>query len=443
MKINMLINKSKYLLLSISILLFTACGGSGSKDGETTPSVQSDDLESTYAYIKNNNYSSVLKKCASATEISESCTLNTLPFLAQENSVPTKEMIMKRVLVSHDWMGDRFSQMIDVLDDDMKILLGAVTAIVIDSDIRPSYYWGLTGAIYLDPRYLWLTPEEAGTITVQDDYRSDYGDDLIFEEFARFVKNGERAYSSYDLDSNETRNIDDIKYQLASLLYHELAHANDYFPSNYRENLDLDSSVVNVLNNIGSDQTTYQLYNIYPLTSTELTNMGSVLYQGTNASETQKQTTAENMGLLFTNDSATSMYAYSSQREDTATLFQMFMIKYHYGIERDIAFTTKPAITPEVRYCEDYVVGWGERNRIANDDVKQRALYVTKRILPNYQNWDEIFNEGFGEATLLSTQVDWCESININTSDEMNTISIKRNTNKEKINSDDIINNLY
>ena len=144
-------------------------------------------------------------------------------------------------------MGERFSQMLDVLPDDIKVLLGAVTAIVIDDDIIPSYYWGLTGAIYIDPRYLWLSPDEANSITQQEDFRSSFSSELIFIEASRYVLNGEYASNDIALDSGQSRTIAGITYRFAGLLYHELAHANDYFPPALRDTVNINLPILDVV----------------------------------------------------------------------------------------------------------------------------------------------------------------------------------------------------
>ncbi len=51
--------------------------------------------------------------------------------------------------------------------------------------------------IYLDPRYLWLTPEEAKTILKSSDYRDDYGQSLDFLEGWRYVKDNKVATKYY------------------------------------------------------------------------------------------------------------------------------------------------------------------------------------------------------------------------------------------------------
>jgi len=399
------------LVLSIN-LLFSSCSNS---NNQTIPAgLNYGDFDNTFVYDSSSPYKDVLKKCISATQESESCKISQLPFIAQESSVPTKEMIMQRVVVSHSWMGARFAQMLDVLDDDIKILLGAVTAIVIDDDIIPSFYWGLTGAMYIDARYLWLSVAEAQSITKKQDYRSDYANELSFMEITRLLKNGDYASDYIPIDSNQTRVIDDIKYNLASLLYHELAHANDFLPPNLRDSINSNNTVLETLSSFANYRTTIKLYNSYPLQSTQLMDMGGVMYQGDTPTQIQKSTTAQEMGIYFEDDSASDMYAYSTPYEDTATLFQMSMMKYHYDIEQDIAFLIEPTKSTNLS-CSDYIIGWGERNTIAKPSVKQRAIFVAQNLLPN-SNLNTILESSLGSSRLLTSGIDWCSAMQIDAS---------------------------
>ena len=358
----------------------------------------------TFVYKSNSKYKEKLKECAGY--IRHSCYLSTLPLIAQESPTPTKEIIMDRVLVSHKWMGDRFSEMLDILDDDIKQLLGAVTAIVIDDDIRPAYYTTSSGAIYLDPRYLWLTPEEAKTITVRDDSRSVLENGLKFLAYSRYIKDSKYISTFPDaLDKNITRTKEDNTYRLAKLLYHELAHANDFVPPSLIDNVDSHKSIYSIIKQHREKNMmlSQQLYQESPLESKALIGLGGVLYNGVNATAEQREMTAEDIGLLFADDSASIMYSYSNPLEDLATLFDAVMMKYHYNIEQDVLFTDK-----------DNIVGWGERNRIAKPNVSDRALFVVKSILPLKTDWDTFFVNGIGKSQLLVSGKGWFKSINLN-----------------------------
>ena len=148
-------------------------------------------------------------------------------------TTPSVDDIMDRVIVSHQWMGDQFKKFLENYDfnDDFKNLLRATTAIVISYDIRPSFYNPTSAAIYLDPSDLWETPEQRDTINQAPDYRAGFGAELQFEMPWRYVKNNDYAYFYYPIRLRLSRSLADAEYSFASLLYHELAHANDYFPS--------------------------------------------------------------------------------------------------------------------------------------------------------------------------------------------------------------------
>ena len=140
---------------------------------------------------------------------------------------------MDRVVVSHQWMGDRFKDFLTNNDsnNDIKNLLRATTAIIISYDVRPSFYWAATGAIYLDAENFWLTPQERDTINEAPDYRADFGNDLQFVMPWRYVKDNAYASESYSKSERVNRTAEDALFRLTSLMYHELAHANDFFPS--------------------------------------------------------------------------------------------------------------------------------------------------------------------------------------------------------------------
>ncbi len=405
------------LLLTLFLYILSGCccikDNSGSKYRIPKEILQNSDYENSFVYDPNSPYKKVLKKCISINNPEDSCSLEKLPLLMQENfsGVPTKGQIMQRVVVSHKWMGDRFAQMLDILPNDIKKLLGAVTAIVIDDDVIPSYYWPGTGAIYLDARALWLTPEEAQTITKKVDFRIYYGNNLQFYNFWRYVKNGSYAWRYYRLDSGATRTAEEIKYNFAQLLYHELAHANDFTRPEIIKNADKSKPVYKVLENAQNYYISTKLYSIMPLNSEVLKGIGQVLYHGEKADDIQANYTASDIGQLFDEDGADALYAYSNQFEDLAMLFEASMMRYHFGIQRDLAFIPKDS--------DQYIVAWGKRDRIADEQVKRRALFVVKSLLPDETDWDSYFANDLNSSIQLESGVSWDENLNIQKSKKM------------------------
>lgn len=149
--------------------------------------------EDVYAFNAQGQYANVLVGCVYNNLINESCTFGNLPIIAQSATNPTIDDIMDRVVVSHDWMAERFRQYLETspVSADMIRLLKAVTAIVIAVNVRPSFYWAATGAIYLDPDKFWITPQERDTLNDAPDFRSSFGGELQFIMPWRYVKDGE------------------------------------------------------------------------------------------------------------------------------------------------------------------------------------------------------------------------------------------------------------
>ncbi|MBU2871287.1 hypothetical protein [Colwellia sp. E2M01] len=346
----------------------------------------SDRVATVFPYNSNSPYAQEIVDCAYSNTLSSSCTLDKTPLLAAEiagqslSIAPTIDNIMDRVVVSHQWMGDRFKEFLTSNDpnNDIKFLLRATTAIVIAYDIRPSFYWAATGAIYLDPENLWLTANERDTINEAPDYRSNYGSDLQFVMPWRYVKDNAYAYGSYSKSNRINRTANDTLYQLTALLYHELAHANDFFPSTEWYIHDNNDRVLDaaVSSNFESDELAVS----YPLASQEMRNLGRVRFAGESASQVQRSYLPTDIEGFFSSDSASDFYAYSSLREDYAMLFEELMMQHRFSIMRDIAITNQP--DGESISATDYIVTWGQRGRIGDDKLKDRALFTAKSALP-------------------------------------------------------------
>ncbi|WP_143752506.1 hypothetical protein [Massilia psychrophila] len=313
------------------------------------------------------------------------CSVGTLPLLQAEagpGAVPSVAQIMGRVLVSHDFLGANFEQFLLTQDThgDFRRLLAGVTAIVLGSHVRPSYYTYGTGAIYLDANNLWLTPDQRDVVTEVPDYRLAFADGLNYSAFGRQVKNNDYARRSFPSTDRISRSTEELVLEIGRLLYHELAHASDFFPATQRTlnpALPIYDNVAGRIDSgaLASDALTTQ----YPLQSVEMKALGQVLFQGAVVTEAQKAYTAFDVGGFFGADVASDDYAYSSSREDLAMLFEEFMMSYRHGVQYDIAFTnvyTEGMTAPQV------IVGWGQRGRIAEAAIKPRIKLVLARIAP-------------------------------------------------------------
>lgn len=374
---------ARALTAAILVLLLGACG---SDDHDVRNFIESSSpgapepvLSGLFAYRPQSPYAGVLAGCVAADE-ETACTLGALPLLGQRTAAPSLEDVMNRVVVSHPWMGERFEELLETLPPDLLTLFKGVTAVVIADGIRPSFYTTLTGAVYLDPANFWLTDEERRTIFQEEDFRSGFGNGLQFISLWRYVKGNAYASRYYDLSVPASRPLSSIRYEAAALLYHELAHANDYFPSDRIAALSGNDMVFAATAGLQGSRIHDRLTARFPLTSGIWSGLAAVLYRGTAATPAQQSYSPLFVGTEFEQDGASDDYAYAHPAEDVAMLFEELMMKYHFDVDREIAFA--PAVTAPNPTCADVSVTWGNRNRLGDPEVRERARLVAAELLP-------------------------------------------------------------
>lgn len=402
---------------------------------EAAPNIATDDdnaydkrLATVFPYNAQSPYANVLAPCVYSNTIafSSTCRLSELPLIAQDTLAPTVADIMNRVLVSHQWMGQRFKEFLENADpdDDFKNLLRATTAIVISSDVRPSYYWAVTGAIHLDPNYLWLTPDERDTINQAPDFRAAFGGQLAFKMPWRYVKNNNYASFSYPSDTRITRSAASGELSFASLMYHELAHANDFFPRTIWSQLNPRDRILDAVNDILKDTGAQSdiLTKALPLTGPEMFRLAQVRFHGETPTGTEKNYTPSDVSNFFSIEAAPQFYSYSSTRENYAILFDGFMMKARYGVDRDVAVTNQPQ-----NENEEHIVNWGQRGRIGETNIKPRVSFVSRRILPEFVEADTIINALPSPINMQAGKT-WAENLAISP-----TLNKQQVNNKEAI----------
>ena len=411
-----------------SLLEFTVSASDGSNSYqdrvgiliENAPAISTDEntayderLARVFPFNANSPYADVIVNCVYSNEINfaSTCRLNELPLIAQDTTSPSIDDIMDRVVVSHDWMGQRFKEFLENYDDhdDFKNLLRATTAVVISYDVRPSYYWAVTGAIHLDPNNLWLTPEERDTINQAPDFRAAFGDDLDFVLPWRYVKNNSYASFFYPEDVRVTRDAADGVYSLASLMYHELAHANDFFPKSSWTSLNSSDRILDAVNEISQSIGTQSdiLATTLPLTGSEMYRLAQVRFQGETATTEEQNYSPADVSNFFSPEHAPQFYNYSSKREDYAMLFDGFMMKARFDVDRDVAVTNQPQTAEE-----EYMVTWGQRGRMGEDSIKPRVEFVTRRILPEFVTATDIINN-LASPIMMQAGKTWAENLAI------------------------------
>ena len=367
-------------------------------------------LQGVQPYLTDGHYAERLKRCVLAQNEEQACSLKHLPLIGMEHVYPSVDDIMQRVVVSHQWMGQRFEDALLQLPDDVRVLMKGVTAIVLAEDIRPSYYWSLTGAIYIDPYHLWLSAEEKSTFSGLLAGMNNNGKNgkLSFHAWWRYVLDDDFAYRLWADWDDETRNPEQILLPLAATLFHELAHANDYFPPTQLQQLESSWTIPQAVNQLKAWRASERLYDVAPLISPVMFRLAAAIHRDAQLDEQEQLLSAAEVGLEFQMGIANDDYAYISRFEDVAMLFEETMMARHYNLQRDVAYLPRAA-NEDGAGCDDYTVAWGMRNRLGDPTVKARALQVAEDLMPTRQ-WSDFF-EKLPHPQFLTIGSGWCQSL--------------------------------
>ncbi|MFO6423371.1 hypothetical protein [Motilimonas sp. KMU-193] len=406
-----------------ALLLLNGCGGgsldlSGKPDdggGSNPPEVPADSLVLARS---NSPYADKLIPCVLGLQANNACSLNELNFIYQANPNPTVEDIMNRVVVSDQWMAKRFEDMLKQsnMPNTMLPLFQSVRAVVISKDIRPAFFSPYSGAIYIDPDFIWLTNSEKATINKDEDQRAEYARQFQFEATQRFVKDNARAFPPGTLNDQTERSLAATVPVLASLLFHELAHARDAYHHTFLDTLTpSDTRLSDIYNSRTIPVMNEQVFtSTFALTNKNMKSLSQALYGGETPTAEQKAYTAADVGAMLEGEGANDQYAYYTGYEDFAMLFEETMMKYHYNIDRDVVYLEVPETYTK---CDDYIVGWGQRNRLAASEVRPRAQAVARKALANISGTELLEIDSFfstlGSPTTLPL-IGYCSSINPN-----------------------------
>lgn len=341
-----------------------------------------------YPYLENGPQAAALARCVYSPALSADpnnlCTLGELPLLGQAGPSPTVEQVMERLLVSHDWMGQVFERFLREQDPqgDFRRLLASSTAVVIGARVRPSFYWSATGAIYIDGAYLWMTPEQRDTLSEAADPRAGYGPLLQYSMPWRYVKDNDYTAPARPVTARGSRGLEELRYALARLLYHELAHAGDFLPPRVHASLDPSRRVYE---GVPAATASEQLQQRLPFYSQVMVELGRVLFFGLTATAQQNAYLPQDIVGFFSTDRVTSDYSYSLApgqsvpREDAAMLVEEALMQLRYGVLRDVAVTPR---VPDGQSAADTPVVWGQRGRIGEAAIRPRLALVLAEIMP-------------------------------------------------------------
>jgi len=368
------------------------------------------DIDGVYPYRPDGRHADVLADCALIEDFRDACPLSTLPFIVQENPTPAIGDVMDRVLVTHDWMGERFETLLESRSAELLPLFGSVTSIVIGSTVRPSNYWTGTGGIQLDPAGLWLTVEEKANVSIEEDFRAPFRRLLGFRDFWDIHVAGRSIFGRFGLEDRSERTLRDIELPTMSLMFHELAHAADFLPPGTSSLLDSELIPAAALEQLFTEWLSPSLDERLPLNSELLITLGQVRFRGETPTEEQSAVSGTVAGAEMAADGATHFYSYSTIREDFANLFETLQMKRLFDADVHLAYTVQPE-DPENFSCADLQVEWGVLNRLGDPSVLERARDVTESIYGPDPTLDVFVAAQQGTEIPMEVGVDFCTNL--------------------------------
>lgn len=382
------------LIIGFVALAMTGCGGAG-----RTP------IQPVYPAVPEAPYADKLRPCARALGPQRSCSLEELPPLGAESAAPDVALLMQRVATTHDWMAERLAELLPLLPPEILRLSRSLSAVIIGSDVRPSFYWRSTGAIYLDPANLWLSVPEKRSIDPAPDYRAGFGAQLNFNIISRYVLNNDYAWYGYSLSDDSERELQDLIAPLSRLLFHELAHAADFFPVALIPQLDPALSYEAAAQQIAAagQQPSQALEAEYPLQSQTLFELARVNFFGQEPDDAQLALQPPEVSAHFAPDIASDDYSYSTRHEDLAMLFEELMMDYAFDIRRDVAVANRPAPG------EPHIVDWGQRGRIGDAGVRPRVELSAQSLLPEVDF--SAYFASLGEPQAMQSGRSWNDNL--------------------------------
>ena len=348
--------------------------------------------------------SQTIADCTIIDGLKSECSLAKLDFLHQLSAPPSYDDIFDRLIVTEFWMAENFKTLLKLLPKDIRQLFASVTAVIIHPKVPMGFFFPATGAMYLSPEYLWLTTEQKEKIDAwkKADNYCHHASLFNFNFLTRYVNNGtvifydmndimQQAWQAPDSNDTNPRGPENAKLSVASLLYHELAHARDYFPEDVLISRG-HFALPDYLRDANGGAVTSALYTAYPLLDYTgiLSKLSETLYKRQPIDSQLINLPLSYITTAFEQDFSTDVYSFSNKTEDMALLFEEFMMKYHFNLDREIAFVQQ--LQPESTTCSNLFFQFKAVNRHLDDAILERVSLVSRLMLPEYDFRDYFQN---------------------------------------------------
>ena len=335
-----------------------------------TPPVLQEPISVTVAELKAYNPQSIFTKklleCAYPDTEEKSCIVKDLPLLGMSSQKISVSDILNRTLVTHQFLGDSFKQVLQKLPVESLALFGAINGIVLSSEVKTNAYWARSGFIYLNAQLLCRSVKECDFLKSgkENEVNSPFKN-LQFSFVNDYVYNHKSIWQN----ANEEQFV---FYKVAATLFHELSHANDYFEPAYIKSSDFAPEK-------SYDELTYERITIRQMISQrlpsrpksiKLEHIANVIYNDEEITADDVAMTPQLAVVEFLSESTNDLYAHVNHEEDLARLTEEALMLTFFNIPRLIVFTDT---ANEIVYAE--------KMRVAQSGLRPRVLFAIEKSL--------------------------------------------------------------
>jgi hypothetical protein len=257
------------------------------------------------------------------------------------------DQVLAHTLISHDWQKERFRSFLLETRPELISMLSCVKGIAISTDIRPSFYYPPSGAIYLDARYFAGNEEEAKTVSTRPDARQDNYNQISLLFFT--------VGTAIPETLEEARRLD-----LEGLLAHELTHACDFKAQ------DLTGHYVSEALPEAPHNAAYYL--------------AQWLFFGNAQAKAELETfTPAEIGRSYEESPIVDIYGYGNRFEHLAMMVQSHLTFEFSGNNRVDLLTDNPKADERLR---DFPIHWGMTGKFCQPHLFEEGRAMTARTVP-------------------------------------------------------------
>jgi hypothetical protein len=369
--------------LILIMMIITTTAFASSEDFYTHP-------EELILYNPNQTHADTIKKCVLINTDKDSCTFSDTSLIGFKKDQIEVSDILYKTIASNKSYFETFKNVLNKLPKDALVMFGAVNAVVISERINPSFYSYKSGAIYLSADYFWKG-SDVSPKSESKDFRDDFGSTLNFSEKIDYYIDGQPMSKSL---KRNFRTDDELLPFIAKVLFHELSHANDFFPRSFYRSSELEESKSYNETAMYRMDNALMLSQKIRLSSNLLERTADILYFGKKPTQTELNMNPKYVVEEFLEGEASDLYAYTNSREDLAMLVEHNLMYYYFNYVPATIFIKYPKANFKIPKDYKYPVLGGVKNKLAANDVKARS----ERIL------EFMFGDDFSKKVMKSLE---------------------------------------